>query len=259
MRYLAVAMFVLVSLSPAVAQVQSRPTDPPLVTAENESWYQLREPLQFAGDVYYPAGATVFFNGNTMVRTGHYNGVPLYADTTVEPYSLVFVPIRRGLMQPYERLRQGDLAGTTGSRTPSFPVRGTPGAAPLTAVAVPPTAIPQPNIGAISAFTPDSGFSSELPIAQAAASGVAGQPTIIRPPDQPMASLLRPESNDGVWIRFNGEKWLAAGAAVVFSESEFSRAGEYAGFPVYRRQTVREDVIYVPTRGDLIAPYRRKP
>src|SRR5688572_21157906 len=109
--------------APAGAQVQSRPTDPPLVTAAAESWYQLREPLQFAGELYYPAGATVFFNGNHMVRTGHYNGVPLYADTTVEPYSIVLVPISRGTLQPYERRRNGDLAGTTGSRAPSFPVQ----------------------------------------------------------------------------------------------------------------------------------------
>src|SRR5918999_1602212 len=95
---------------PFLAQLVSRPTDPPIVTAENDAWYRQREPVLFAGDFYYPAGATVFFNGNTMVRTGHYNGVPLYADTTVEPYSVVLVPIAGGLMQPYERIRGGDLA-----------------------------------------------------------------------------------------------------------------------------------------------------
>jgi hypothetical protein len=59
------------------------------------------EALQFAGDLYYPAGATVFFNGNTLVRSGHYNGVRVYTDTAIEPYSIVYVPIQRGLMQPY--------------------------------------------------------------------------------------------------------------------------------------------------------------
>ena len=97
----------LVAAAPAFAQIQSRPTDAPIVTADNESWYVNREPMQFAGDLYYPAGAAVFFNGNTMVRSGHYNGVPLYTDTTIEPYSIVYVPIQRGLMQPYERPRQG--------------------------------------------------------------------------------------------------------------------------------------------------------
>ena len=117
-------LIVIVSAS-ASAQVQSRPSDAPVVTAANESWYVNGEPLQFAGDLYYPAGATVFFNGNTMVRSGNYNGVPLYTDTTIEPYSIVYVPIQRGLVRPYERLRQGPLAGTVASRTPSFPVRMT--------------------------------------------------------------------------------------------------------------------------------------
>src|SRR5436190_1682286 len=121
MKKIVATLFLLLA-SPVHGQVQNRPTDPPIVTAVNESWYQLREPVQFAGDVYYPAGPAIFFDGNVMVRTGHYNGVPLYANTTLEPYSVVLVPISRGLMQPYERRRRGDVAGTTGSRAPSFPV-----------------------------------------------------------------------------------------------------------------------------------------
>src|SRR5688572_21995204 len=159
MRFLSVlriAVLIPVLAAPATAQVQSRPTDPPIVTAENDSWYRLGEPLQFAGDVYFRAGATVFFNGNTMVRTGHYNGVPLYADTTIEPYSIVYVPIGRWLMQPYERLRQGNLAGTSGSRTPSFPpVRVAPGGSIIPNAGGAPTDAPRP-IGAISAFTPEA-------------------------------------------------------------------------------------------------------
>lgn len=258
MRYLIVVLMVA-AVAPAGAQVQSRPTDPPVVTAENESWYQLREPVQFAGDIYYPAGPAVFFNGNTMVRTGHYNGVPLYADTTIEPYSIVLVPIGRGLMQPFERPRQGNLAGTSGSRTPSFPVRGVPGASVPPMVALPPTGIPQPSIGAVNAFTAggDAGVSTGPAFVGTAAPGAAA---VIppRPPEQPVVTLLRPESNDGVWIAFRGERWLSAGAAVVYSESEFSTIGDYVGFPVYTRQAVREDVIYVPTRAGLVAPYRLK-
>src|SRR5215813_12403970 len=125
-RFCAFLLFTLIGTTPAFAQVQSRPTDRPLVTAESEAWYVNSEPLQYEGDLYYPAGATVFFNGNTMVRSGNYNGVPLYTETTIEPYSIVLVPIQRGLMKPYERLRQGAMAGTVASRTPSFPVRMTP-------------------------------------------------------------------------------------------------------------------------------------
>jgi hypothetical protein len=257
MRYLVVVLM-LTMVRPALAQVQSRPTDPPIVTADNESWYQFREPLQFAGDAYYPAGPVVFFNGNTMVRTGHYNGVPLYADTTLEPYSIVYVPVRRGLMQPYERLRRGDLAGTTGSRTPSFPVRlaPTPGAS-TPSVAISPTDFPQP-IGAVSTFTPDSGAAAVGQAFLQAPASAPAPPTMILPREGPVATLMRPESNDGVWIMFRGERWLSAGAAVVLTDAEFSQAGDYSGFPVYTRRNVSEDMIYVPTRGGLVAPYRLK-
>lgn len=262
---------IVLAASPADAQIQSRPTDPPLVTAENDSWYRLGEPIQFAGDLYYPAGAAVFFNGNTMVRTGHYNGVPLYADTTVEPFSIVLVPISRGLMQPYERLRRGDLAGTTGSRTPSFPVSTRRPAGSLAAAAGPPTAPPLPA-GAISVFTPETRPLTVTPPQRidAGTTGLAGRleptplgtagrlpRTIVRPPAS-IVSLRRPENNDGVWIRFAGEKWISAGRAIPLQGPQFMQVGTYVGRPVYARRPLDEEVIYVPTDTGLIAPYRLK-
>src|ERR1043165_4767843 len=132
----------LLAAAPASAQIQSRPTDQPIVTANNESWYLNREPVQFGGDLYYPAGATVFFNGNHMVRSGHYNGVRRSTDPTIEPFSIVYVPLERGMMQPYERVRQGSVAGTTASRPPSFPVVATPTTTPLPQAGAAPTAPP---------------------------------------------------------------------------------------------------------------------
>src|SRR5690242_16675503 len=96
-------VFAVLIAAPAAAQIQSRPSDAPIVTADHDQWYLRGEPVQFAGDEYYAGGPAVFFNGNTMVRSGHFNGVPLYTDTTVEPYSIVYVPLSGGLMQPYER------------------------------------------------------------------------------------------------------------------------------------------------------------
>jgi hypothetical protein len=255
MRILAFVMVVGAAL-PTAAQVQTRPTDPPIVTAEVESWYRLREPIQFAGTVYYPAGVAVFFNGQTMLRTGHYNGVPLYADTTIEPYSIVYVPIGRGLLQPYERPREGELAGTTGSRTPAFPVRNRPDTlGPLAAVSAP-TSPPLP-IGAISTATlesVDAGNSGgtdvgqTLPITTAAAYENA----------RALVSARPPESNDGIWVRFKGEKWVSAGPALPFIASAFVQVGEYAGFPVFARQGLQEEVIYLPTAEGLVAPYKSK-
>lgn len=251
-----VALVLLLIATPLAAQIQYRPTDPPLVTAANEAWYQLREPIQFAGELYYPAGPAVFFDGRVMVRTGHYNGVPLYTDATIEPYSVVLVPISRGMVQPYERLRRGDLAGTTGSRTPSFPVRAVPDQRLTFPAEMPtsPTGVPLVS-GAIGSYTPDRPIIEPLAApAIPTASAPAMQP-LPAPPS--FGSLVKPENNDGVWVRFMGRKWVSAGAAMPMRASEFRRVGEYAGFPVFIRQG-EDDMIYLPTRAGLVAPYRLK-
>jgi len=262
-RFCAFLLLTSTASAPVFAQVQSRPTDAPVVTAANESWYVNGEPLQFAGDLYYPAGATVFFNGNTMVRTGNYNGVPLYADTTLEPYSIVYVPIQRGLVQPYERPRLGALAGTVASRTPSFPVRmssaalGFFGTLPQAAAA--PTALPVP-IGAISVYAPEPPRAAVLPVTAplaVTASANATQPGTDT--GMTFVTIGRPTSNDGVWIRYLGERWISAGAAVPITSESFRVVGSYEGFPVLARKDGTEQVIYVPTRAGLAAPYRLKP
>lgn len=42
------------------AQVTSRPTEPPIVTAESDQWYRLGEPIVSSGEFYYPAGPVAF-------------------------------------------------------------------------------------------------------------------------------------------------------------------------------------------------------
>jgi hypothetical protein len=237
------------TVSPAAAQIQNRPTDPPVVTAANESWYQLREPIQFAGELYFRAGAAVFFDGNVMVRSGYYNGIPLYMDSTIEPYSVVLVPVRPGLMQPYEKLRRGDLAGTTGSRTPSFPVRATANAFAIPAASTAPTELSRP-IGAVPV--------SELVAPARPTGGVPVADIQISPPPPralPTVSATTPESNDGVWIHYQGRKWVSAGAAVPLRATEFRVVGQYEGFPVFVRKD-DSNTIYLPTRAGLVAPYR---
>ena len=93
----------------AHAQPSVQPAPAPLVTAETEHWYQTGEPLEYAGNLYYRAGAPLYFNGIEMVRTGYYKGVPLYSTSTptIEPSNIVFVPLSGGFVQPYERLARG--------------------------------------------------------------------------------------------------------------------------------------------------------
>ena len=244
------ALLIALSASPLAAQLRNVPTDPPLVTAANESWFQLREPIYFAGELYYRAGSAVFFDGNIMVRSGYYNGVPLYVDTTIEPYSIVLVPVRSGLMQPYERLRRGDLAGTTASRTPSFPVRAVPDRYSFPEVAAAPTELPRP-IGAIAA--------SELtaPVRPNGSTGVGVQAAAPPPQAAPLTSITEPEGNGGVWIHYQGMKWVSAGAAVPLHAAEFRAVGQYEGFPVFVRRD-HEKTIYLPTRAGLVAPYKAR-
>jgi hypothetical protein len=253
MRIIAVLAIVTWSAT-AAAQVQMRPTDPPLVTATNDSWYILGEPVQFSGELYFRAGSTVFFNGNTMVRVGHYNGVPLYADTTLEPFSIILVPISRGVMQPYERPRRGELAGTSGSRAPSFPTALRPDAAVIATAPAAPTAPPLP-IGAISVYTPDM---PSAPVASAReVVGTTGFLVTQPGAAAPIVTLRRPESNDGIWIRFLGLRWASTGTSVS-AIGNFERVGEYAGMPVFRRANSDEPVIYLPTAAGRFAPYRAR-
>ncbi|HET9272411.1 MAG TPA: hypothetical protein VFO31_29740 [Vicinamibacterales bacterium] len=266
MRAILVTSLLTVLAVPAAAQMISRPTDAPQVSAAGESWYRLREPIQYAGELYYPAGASVFFNGNSMVRTGHYNGVPLYADATRDPYSLVLVPIGGGQLQPYERRRRGDLAGSTGTTLPSFPIALRPDGPVVPMAAGAPTNLPL-STGAISTFTPEvTPPVVYLPaVATAAAPACSCEPTAVPatavvpplPTDRvAVLSARRPDNNDGVWIRFDNATWVSTGAAEPRTTA-FTQVGEHAGFAVFRKQD-GGDVIYLQSREGVLAPYRRK-
>lgn len=247
MRWMAAALMFLLT-APVTAQVTNRPTDPPIVTAENDLWYRRGEPLVYSGEFYYPAGAVVFFNGDTMVRTGHYNGVPVYADTTLEPHSILFVPIGRGQMQPYERRRTGDLAGTSGSRPPSFP-----GQAPGMPAALP--------IESISTFTTEPGAvatsgrgSPAVALAEAGeAPSMATEGTAI--PRRQRSG--RPFSYDSVSVRFMGEKWVMAGPSGP-RRVGLVEIARYKGFPVYAEKGKERSQIYLPIAPGRLAPFKRQ-
>jgi hypothetical protein len=64
------------------------------------------------------------------------------------------------------------------------------------------------------------------------------------------------ERNRGVLLNYAGRTWESVGAAVPLRESEFTRIGESAGFPIYRAAGTKDDVIFVPTIGGMVAPFR---
>jgi hypothetical protein len=250
MRCIAAGALTMTLLSsPLAAQVNSQPTDPPIVTAENDSWYRRGEPVVFAGEFYYPTGPTVFFNGNVMFREGDYNGVPLYADATIEPYSVLFVPVGRNLMRPYERRRSGDLAGTTGSRAPSFP--GVSESAREMAGAGWSSSLPQPidevDVVPAERAVGTTGYRAESGV------GTIGEVTTMRTPPR----RGRPFSYDSVSVQFRGERWVMAGPMTEMP-SGLVEVAEYKGFPVYAQKGRERARIYLPLVPGRVAPFTPK-
>lgn len=226
------------------AQVYSLPTPPPAVNAANANWQINGAPIFHAGNFYYPTGPTIYFDGNVMVRTGIYEGVPLYADSTLEPWSLVYVPIGGNVMRPYERLRAGDVAGTSGSRTPSFPV---PPATASTALANIGTVIPESQRGVGTGGAIVNSVPPASPAPAANPRGITVQ------------TIPAPTSNEGVWINFNGSRWYLVGGPVSHTPDRFEPAGSYRGFPVYREKNGQQELIYVAAMPDgPLVPYSSK-
>jgi hypothetical protein len=235
LRALLLAAALTVPAVPAAAQAVIRPEPAPARVAANEAWYRAGEPIRFRGELVYPGGAQVFFNAGVMVLAGEYRGVPLYVDPTVETNSIVYVPVGGGLMQPYERPRTGDLAGTSGSRTPSFP--------PETPSPVAEAPVPAGTAGVL----PPGGVIAESALVRAAA----------RPAGASRVITIAPNGTSrgrGVWIDWNGQSWRASGAAVRVGP-QFVAIGTLNGRTVYRGADDR--TIWIETVHGLASPWRR--
>jgi hypothetical protein len=249
MRTFMLAVFVAVAIPalPARAQLNLQPTPPPIVDAANEAWQIAGEPLLMDGLIYIPSGPERFFDGNVMVRTGAYRGIPLYQDRTLEPASIVYVPISGNQVRPYERRRAGELAQTVGSRTPGFPVQ-------------PASATSEPDFRAIvAASRPVATAGLEYPeaagpaITAAATSAAAARRTGVA------VTTSNANASNGIYIEFDGARWYGSGRAVSFSPGLFVPAGTYSGVPVYRLTTDHRDRIWVPVvAGGPLAPYSKR-
>ena len=241
------------------AQAYAYGTPPPQVTAATAPWQAADAPIIVDGLVFFPTRGFRFFDANVMTQSGIYEGVPVYADVTIEPYSIVYVPISRTTMRAYERRRNGALAGTTGSRTPSFPVE----IASDTVLATTRRAEAAAALAAVDAAAPPVGTSGI--IAGAPSSTTATRPM---PPDRPepsrtrveIAPSVRPSGPNGVWLMYDGARWYADGSAVPFSPDRFEPIGEYRGFPVYRaKHGEKKNAIWVSVVKDgPVAPYSRR-
>jgi hypothetical protein len=225
-----------------IAQVYSLPTEPPAISAIDAPWYVNGEPIAYGATLYFQTGPAVFFDRNTMVASGTYRGVPIYTDSTLEPWSIIYVPVGGGFVRPYERLRAGELASTTGSRTPSFPVQGPRDEPPTIAT----TGLLNPD------GTPQITEQGRTPLSNPAYTG-------LRPATRTMESVPRPTRNEGFWIDFNDNRWYYQGPLVRFDADRFEPFGSYRGFPVYREKNGPNTVIYVTAfRDGPLVPYTRR-
>jgi hypothetical protein len=233
------------------AQVQLRPNPYPQVTAATALWQVRGDPVFHAGAFYYPAGPTVFFDGNVMNRTDTFEGVPIYEDATQTPFSVLYVPIGGNSVRPYERRREGEVAGTVASRPPSFPVQlgggNSAAAVPVGTTGVITPAVNPPQVVVIP----------EIP-------QLIGTAGVIKSSMPPVTSPrpIRRENTPTilqVWVPFDGARWYSAGAAVSYSADRFVQVGEYDGFPVYRDKNGSRKAIYIPSvAGGPVAPYAKR-
>ena len=254
-QLLAFTAAVLIFQATGAAQIMVRPTPEPIITAENEVWYLNGDPITFAGNIYYPTGPDIYFKPYEMVRSGDFNGVPLYSRTTIEPWSILYIPLPGRLMKPYERRRTGELVGTVGSSLPSFPV--------VHSLTESEYALPQaptsPMIGAT--VYERSGLPVIVVEVQPAApvpTATAGSaPEVPTPPPGPLVSAKLPEGLDGMFIEYRDRRWFVSGKAQELDTSQFVVIGDYRGFPVYRKGD-DERTIYVAvakSARELVAPY----
>ena len=238
-------------------QIKLQPTSPPTVTAENEPWYQLREPVIFAGEYYYPAGAAIHFLPNEMVPSGLFRGVPLYSRTTIEPNSVVFVPIGGGMMQPFERRRTGDLVGTTGSTPPALPVDMSPPSAPRPIQAAGP-----PVVATQVVEEPAPGTYATDLLARSRESGSAPNAPAGRVNASRNTQAPKPDASKGIFVEFEHERWYSTGHPRTLDPASLKRVGELNGFPVFTARNSNGATIYIPIAkdSDAYASYmKRKP
>jgi hypothetical protein len=231
------------------AQVYPLRVSPPEVTASAAEWQINSEPILVNSSVYLPTRSVRLFDGQVMVRVGAYRGVPVYSDVTFEPNSVIYAPIGGDRMRTYERRRDRELAGTTGSRTPSFPVE-IPGKTPAEEASVAATgtvsnAVEAPTVGTRGSVLPNA-VGSSVPVPP-------------RPRRTVVETIPRPTATKGVWLEFGGARWYSVGASTSYSPRRFTKVGEHRGFPVYVDTAGGKDEIWVQVVADgPLAPYSKR-
>jgi hypothetical protein len=237
MRLSVLSLFLTVAVllpESAPAQAMQFRTPAPEVTAAAAPWQINGEPIVVSGLLYIPTREMRMFDGQVMAQIDVYQRVPIYADTTHEPFTVVYVPVSRDRMRAYERAADSGFAIPSGRGTVPVPLaRSAIGAVPEEPSAVGTT-------GKIVTSPP------RMPAASSS-------------PRTRVESIPRPRGINGVWVEFEGGRWFSNGHAMPYSPDRFTRIGEYRGFPVYRDRTSNRDEIWIPSViGGPVTPYARR-
>jgi len=193
----------------------------PSVGAATAQWQINNEPIVVQGLIYYPTLETRMFDAQDMMQVDVYKDVPVYADVSREPFTLVFVPLTPDRMRTYERPRDDDPQAISGRGRAEPRATGTTG----TMVHAPPVVAPAPSAP---------------------------------PAPRGIESIPPPRRTNGIWVEFEGQRWYSDGAAVPYRPERFVRAGDYHGFPVYHDRGGSANRIWIASvDGGPLAPYRK--
>src|SRR5258708_37135040 len=107
-------LLTMVVLFPKVSNAQAYAFGTPMpdVTAGAADWQANGEPIVVNGLVYFPTRAFRLFDPGVMQQTGAYERLPVYSDVTLEPYSVISLPITPSNMLVYETKPDSDPADT---------------------------------------------------------------------------------------------------------------------------------------------------
>lgn len=223
------------------AQVSPQQNYPMITDPASASRQAAGEPIYFDGQFYYPTGPITFFDPNVMVRTGTYQGIAVFSNSIQEPWSIIYLPIGGTSLRPYERVRSGELGGTTGSRTPSFPVQPPVNSPWMRAIG-----------GPIISTAGSPAYEGPAPAAPAQAP---------EPPRHVSITMIpAPTGDSGLWVEFGGTRWYHEGESVTLDKDKFDQIGSYKDFSVYKQKGADDRTIFVPTMrdGSTLARYVKR-
>ena len=252
------------------AQVFQIRTPEPDVTAAAADWQLHDDAIVFNSLIYYPTREFRMFDGQVMAQVGIFDRVPIYADTTAEPFRFIYVPVGRDRLRTYEHpIDVATMTGTSPTRALTLTVdqRTLPSAItvvpPSTANTVAASVVYAPSVP-LTAGSDVVGTSGTVIPRATGTTYVAPEPTVTAPATRTtrghaLETIPRPRGINAVWLDFNGARWYSAGAAVPYFADRFTAVGDLHGMTVYRAVHGPSNEIWVPTvPGGPVAPYKKR-